>query len=48
MEIGSGGMIWNYNQLSYHEIYFDHYPLKAREFGRRSSRRGTAPYRFHD
>jgi hypothetical protein len=33
---------------SYHEIFFDHHPLKVRRFGRRSSKRGTVPHRFHD
>jgi hypothetical protein len=41
-------MIRNYNRLSYHEICFDHHPLKVPKFGRRRSRRGTVPYRFHD
>jgi len=47
-DIGSGGMIRNYNQLSCHEIYFDHHPLKVAKFGRSSSRRGTVQYRLRD
>jgi hypothetical protein len=41
-------MIRNYNHLSYDEIIFDPYPLKAPRLGRRSSKRGTLPYRFDD
>jgi hypothetical protein len=34
--------------LNFQDIFFDHHPLKVARFGRRSSKRGTIPYRCHD
>jgi hypothetical protein len=35
------GMIRDNNHLSYHEIIFDHHPLKVCRFGHGSGKRGT-------